>query len=366
MRTLTIGFIGLGLIGGSIAKSIRLHAPHIRVIAYNRSADARIQAQNEHVADEVTDCIDDRFSSCDYIFLCTPVEHNITYLNTLKSIISPSCMITDVGSVKGNIHQAVQNIGLERNFIGGHPMAGSEKTGYENASPMILENAYYILTPTPLTPKESIAEFTSLLATIGAIPVQMEAMEHDYAVAAISHLPHLIAAKLVTLVKSKDSPNQTMKMLAAGGFKDITRIASSSPEMWTEICSTNTKNITTLLDNYIDELSQIRDALENKQFNQIFDLFTESRTYRNSFSDDKRGLIPKVYILYLDVADEFGAISNVAGILAEKKISIKNIGIVHNREFQDGVLRIEFYDQETLAHASTLLPQAGYTIYPNH
>lgn len=303
------------------------------------------------------------FSEYDYIFLCTPVEYNVSYLKQLKPIISENCIITDVGSVKGNIHKAVLAEDMERNFIGGHPMAGSEKTGYEHANRYILENAYYVITPTPVVAKESVAEFTSLVAATGAIPVQLDYNEHDYAVAVISHVPHFIAAKLVTLVKDSDSPCQTMKMLAAGGFKDITRIASSSPEMWQQICSTNVENITKLMDDYIASMTEIRNSISNHNFDSIYDLFDVSREYRNSFSDHRSGPISKIYALYLDLADESGAICNVARVLAEANLSIKNIGIIHNREFEEGVLKIEFYDNESLDRSTRLLPEAGYTIY---
>lgn len=363
MRDLTIGFIGLGLIGGSIAKNIRRVFPEFKIIAYNRSPKARQMALDDKTANMVTDSVDENFAQCDYIFLCTPVEHNLMYLSNLKNIIKKDCIITDVGSVKSNIHSAVLEQGLLHNFIGGHPMAGSEKTGYENSNSFLLENSYYAITPTDESPKDKVSEFTEIVRKIGAIPVILSYKEHDYAVAAISHVPHLIAANLVNLVKNNDSDNQTMKLLAAGGFKDITRIASSSPEMWQQICSTNTKNIVDLLDKYIKSLTDIRNSIESDDFQFIYDLFNSSREYRNSFSDNRRGPIHKEYELYLDLIDESGAISNVASILAKEDISIKNIEITHNREFEDGVLKIEFYSQLSLEIASKILPKEGYQIY---
>jgi len=138
MEQLTFGFIGLGLIGGSIAKTMRRVAPNNKIIAYNRTEDSRKAALEDGTIDFVTDKIDENFSSCDYIFLCTPVEYNIEYLKALKTIIKPSCIITDVGSVKTGIHDAASTLGLDANFIGGHPMAGSEKTRYENASDRLI------------------------------------------------------------------------------------------------------------------------------------------------------------------------------------------------------------------------------------
>jgi prephenate dehydrogenase len=355
MRDLNIGFIGLGLIGGSIAKGIKRIYNNHKIIAYNRSENSRLEAVADGTVDISTDTIDSVFSNCDYIFLCTPVEHNVTYLDILKDIIKDDCIITDVGSVKGNIHRAVESKGLNKHFIGGHPMAGSEKTGYSNSSSYLLENAYYVLTPTSDIPDERVNELYELVKSIGAIPIVLDYKEHDYAVAAISHIPHLIASSLVNLVKDNDFKSETMKLLAAGGFKDITRIASSSPDMWQQICFANNENICELLDKYIISLSEIKDAISEKKPDYIYKLFEKSRDYRNSFSNVSHGPIEKSYCVYCNIIDESGAISTISTKLANNNISIKNIGIVHNRESEEGVLKIEFYSQEAADCAEALL-----------
>ena len=156
-------------------------------------------------------------------------------------------------------------------------MAGSEKTGFSNASPILLENAYYILTPTETVAREAVAEYYSLVKKMGAIPLILNSQEHDYVTAAISHVPHLVAAALANLVHDHDSASETMKMIAAGGFKDITRIASSSPEMWESICMSNTENIADLLDDYISSLQTISRAVRTRQTGFTRDLFTASK-----------------------------------------------------------------------------------------
>lgn len=363
MRNLKIGFIGLGLIGGSLAKGLKRVQPEHKIIAYNRSEMSRKEALQDKVADIVTDTIDEAFADCDYIFLCTPVEQNIRYLSLLKEIISPSCIISDVGSVKQNIHTAVEELNMTANFIGGHPMAGSEKTGYSNSDSYLLENAYYAITPTKDVAQNSIEEFHELVRSVGAIPILLDYKEHDYSVAAISHLPHLIASSLVNLVKDNDSEKETMKLLAAGGFKDITRIASSSPEMWQQICCTNSDNLTLLIDKYIAALKQIQTSIKSNNADEIYDFFSKGREYRNSFSNTVRGPINKVYFIYCDIIDESGAIATIATILAVNGVNIKNIGIVHNREFEAGVLKIEFYDQDSINRAKELLERYNYSIY---
>ncbi len=358
----TFGFIGIGLIGGSVAKALRRVYPGCKIIVYNRSAESRVMALNDGTANIAAAQVDNTFNECDYIFLCTPVEKNVEYLNILKDIINDDCIITDVGSVKGNIHKAVEKLMLEKNFIGGHPMAGSEKTSYEHSNDRLLENAYYAITPTSSVKKEKVDEFIAIIQDIGAIPIHLSYSEHDKIVATISHLPHLIASSLVNLVKHNDSKNEYMKTMAAGGFKDITRIASSSPEMWEQICMTNNTNISDMLQKYIDSLLDIKDTLDNHHGQKIYDLISESRDYRDSIEDRNNTLIARSYNVYCDIIDESGAIATIATILATNNVSIKNIGIIHNREFEEGVLKISFYDEISANKAVEQLERHRYNV----
>ena len=326
-----IGFIGLGLIGGSIAKAVRTYFPETEIIAYSRSSRTTEYAFNEGIIDRICREVDSDFSDCDYIFLCAPVEANVLYLDKLKSLISPDCILTDVGSTKCDIHNQIIEHGLEAQFIGGHPMAGSEKTGIENSRFRLIENAYYIVTPTDKVPRERVLEYVHLVTSLKALPLVLDYKEHDYVTGAISHLPHIIAAALVNLVHDKDTPAGTMRMIASGGFKDITRIASSSPEMWEQICATTADNLPTLLGDYIDSLTRIRAELSHGTSGTIFQLFEDSRDYRNTFSDLSSGPIKKVYRLYCDLADETGSIAVLSTILVSNSISIKDIVIVNNR-----------------------------------
>ena len=255
---LTAGFIGLGLIGGSIARGLKRSAPDIQIMAYMRTREKLEQAHADGIVDLILDGVDEHLSECDIIFLCTPVEFNESYLRQIRPFLKEGTVVTDVGSTKTSIHETVAALGMESCFVGGHPMAGSEKTGYESSTDHLLENAYYIITPTPHTPASYTDRMVDVANAIGALPLVLDYHRHDFIVAAISHLPHLIASSLVNLVHDCDSEDQMMKRLAAGGFKDITRIASSSPVMWEQICMTNTGNITEVLDRYIDSLTTLR------------------------------------------------------------------------------------------------------------
>ena len=145
MENLTFGFIGLGLIGGSIAKAIKENIPGAVIIAYDINPDTLKLAKEDKTADVITSVIDASFSDCDYIFLCAPVQKHDENLVSVKNIMSEKCLLTDVGSVKSDIHATVREAGLESCFIGGHPIAGSERVGYVNSKAMLLQNAYYII-----------------------------------------------------------------------------------------------------------------------------------------------------------------------------------------------------------------------------
>lgn len=363
MSELTCGFIGLGLIGGSIARALKEHDHHIKIVAYDLNSETLRLAKQDAVADTIAPAIDESFSDCDYIFLCAPVQKNDDNLAAVKKVLSDKCLLTDVGSVKTTIHSAIREAGLEHCFIGGHPMAGSERTGYINSKAALLENAYYILTPTPSVPKEKLEAYRELTVQMGAIPLILDYRRHDYVTAAISHLPHVIAASLVNLVRDSDSEDGIMKMIAAGGFKDITRIASSSAAMWQQICLTNTENISSLLQAYIDSLSAIKEELDSGCERKLYDLFDSARIYRDSFINASSGPIKRSYSFNVDIADKTGALAHIATLLASHELSIKNIGITHNRESEDGVLLVEFYDEPSMNAAIQLLEAADYTLH---
>ncbi len=364
--SVNIGFVGLGLIGGAIAKAIRKAHNDYIIYAYNRHFPKENPMIEEAINDGVVNYAAGSLSElgcCNIIFLCAPVLYNIPYLAKLKDVINKDCIITDVGSVKGNINKEAARLGLSANFIGGHPMTGSERTGYSYSSAQLMENAYYLLTPTADTPKHVVDTMYSLVQDMGSIPFILDNARHDDITAAISHIPHIIAASLVNMVRENDTDDEYMKTFAAGGFKDITRIASSSPEMWQNICLCNTASIRKFLDIYRESLDRVEEALAAGDREFLYNIFETARNYRNSIPNSKSGTLPKVYDIYVDIPDVPGIIAIIATILSSNSVSIKNIGIVHNREYEDGVLRIEFYDESSMNSAREALGKYPYPVY---
>ena len=363
MKFNKVGFIGLGLIGGSIAKKMKADHPDIHIYANAHQEETVKEAYREGLIDNDTLLPLTAFHDCDIIFLCAPVQRNLDYLSELKDIIQKDCYITDVGSTKTEIHEEVIRLGLEANFIGGHPMTGSEKTGILAADKTLLENAYYIITPTAITPQSDVEDFREFIRSLGSIPLILDYKTHDYSTAAISHLPHMIAYSLVNLVQQIDDDNETMKSIAAGGFKDITRIASSSPVMWQNICASNREQILVLMDKYTALLSRLRSYIEASDEQALLDFFQSAKDYRDSLSLPNIKTESTYYELFVDLPDETGGIAKVSRILADAGISIKNIGIVNNREFEEGILHISFADERSRSKAKELLDAQGYTTH---
>ena len=357
------GFIGLGLIGGSIARALRETQASCKILAYSHKPELSGDLQtalDTKVLDAVVFSLAE-LSDCDFIFLCAPVDCNISYLPELAKVISEKTSLTDVGSVKSGIHAAVEAAGLSSRFIGGHPMTGSERTGFANSNALLMENAYYAVTPTGTCPRERVDAFLSLVKQIKSIPVVLSPEEHDDAVSAISHVPHVIAAQLVNLVRTSEAAD-TMRLLAAGGFKDITRIASSSPSLWESILSANTGFVLPTLRRYISLLTEAEQALSSGNKEEIRSLFSEAGEFRSSLQE-RKGALPESFVLHADLRDEAGAIATFATLLAVHGISLKNIGIVHNRAYEQGALRIEFYDRDALERAYALLSDNRFTVY---
>lgn len=274
----TYGFIGLGLIGGSLAKMIKKNEPDACLICYSRNKEKVMQAVYDRVIDSVLTEIGSDFCKCDIIFLCTPVLYFEDILKKLKGCVTKNQIITDVGSVKAEPVRTAQICGLADSFIGGHPMAGSQLSGYENSDADMLKDCTYVLTPTENTPLDKKEKLKSLLLKSGCNISITTPELHDYAVAGISHLPHLSAVALTETIKKADTDG-LMPKLAATGFKDTTRIAASSPEVWEQICSANSENIIRLIDAYIKELEALKNHLITGDSSGINNAFKSAGEY---------------------------------------------------------------------------------------
>ncbi len=190
-------------------------------------------------------------------------------------------IVTDVGSTKSSMHKNADLLGLSDCFIGGHPMAGSEKTGYENSYADLLKNRYYFLTGTEKVDEEKVKLLESIVETTGANIFKLNPDQHDRIVTAVSHLPHIASTSLVNSISKLDMKGLNITKYGAGGYRDMTRIAMSSPDMWENICHTNKESICEALDIYIEDLKEFRAHLEAEDRDFIKESFEKARSYKN-------------------------------------------------------------------------------------
>jgi prephenate dehydrogenase len=356
--------IGLGLIGGSIGLAIK-RTKDTTIIGYDISEEQLKLAAALHVIDEICTNLMDEAERADFIIISTPVtqtERIVSEISTLK--LKKGAIITDVGSTKKQITQTGAKIDQDEVFfVGGHPMAGSHKTGVGSAKAHLFENAFYILTPNKGTPEYVINSLKDLLSGTKAHFIEMTADEHDQIAGLISHFPHIIAASLVHNVASYQNERHDISRLAAGGFRDITRIASSSPAMWRDILIHNRAPLLQLFDQWVDEMNTVRGMIENLDSDQIFKYFETAKAFRDGLPQKTKGAIPAFYDLFVDVPDYPGVISEVTGILATHEISITNIRIIEAREDIYGVLRLSFQTEEDRKRARRCLEEQKYETY---
>ncbi len=360
------GVIGLGLIGGSIARALQSKAG-IPVVGLDIDRSVIDTAKSQNVLasggvicpDDSSGAVADRqawllLQDCDVVFVCTPA-HTVPRLIRLASDFCPG-LLTDVASVKQPI---MDQVAPDR-FIGGHPMAGSERQGYLFSAETLLENAVYVLCLHPETrlPYTTIRRFEALIRLIGATPVMLDAAEHDRAVAAVSHLPHVAASALSLLAARSDEGSLTR--LAAGGFRDITRIASSDPLLWAGISLDSRRCLLPTLQDYIAILNEYARAIEEKDQTALHRLFYQAAQYRNSLPVDGRGALVAHSMLTVYVSDKPGVLGQVTTLLGENGINISNIRIKELRTYEGGCLQLMLPDGNQAVKAAWLLKEAGY------
>lgn len=358
-----VTIIGIGLIGGSLGLVFRKNGR--RVVGFDTNRDSVRQAEELGVIDRGETDLARAAADADVIILCTPVRTIRALIRELASIeLKPNAIVTDTGSTKNELVAfATAHDWGGAVYIGGHPMAGSHRSGVEAAHVNLFENAYYVLTPTADTPAWATARLSGLLSQTRAKVIQMEAAEHDRIMAAISHWPHVLAALLVRQVGKYNDKNDWYHRLAAGGFRDLTRIASSNPVMWRDITLTNREMVLKLLDDWQKEVQQFCSMLKNEQPDEIESFFRSAKRYRDDLPKRKQGSLPRYFECFIDVPDHPGIIGKVATLLGENDINLANIGILENREEVAGVLRLTFYREADYLRAVSLLKQHDYPVY---
>lgn len=287
MKKLVI--FGVGLIGGSVALALKKAGSSTHIVGVGRNQDALDTALELQVIDAASTNIGAAVADADLILIATPVAQTPTILAAIKPHLNAKTVITDAGSTKSDVLAYAQQVLGEKSsqFIGGHPIAGAEKSGVTAAMADLYVNKNVVLTPTANTSVSAIAAARALWETCGAKVSEMSADSHDSIFASVSHLPHLLAFALVDDIASRPNAAQLFSF-AASGFRDFTRIAGSSPEMWRDISFANKQSLLKELDAYEAELSIIRTLLNNDDKTGLQALFERASVARNAWANGKK------------------------------------------------------------------------------
>jgi prephenate dehydrogenase len=355
--------IGTGLIGGSLGIRLRERRLVGEVAGYDRDRAALALARHKGAIDYAAASATAAVEGADLVILAVPVLSTVAVVKEIRAALAPGAIVTDVGSTKEAVVQAVEKLlppGVC--FIGGHPMAGSEERGIGGADPALLENAIYVLTPAARSPRDRVAALQALIRAIGAQPLLLEPQEHDRLTALVSHLPHLTAAALVHSVLGGDD-DELVRTLAAGGFRDTTRIALSNPKIWRDICISNRRILADTLDRYQAVIASLGALVRAGDANSLEQFFARACEFRKKVPTRGRGILPEIYEVVVLVPDTPGVIGRLAGLLGEAGINIAAIEIIHVRELEGGSIRIGFRDEEQRQAALRVLRAAGYRVH---
>ena len=361
----TIYIAGLGLIGASMALGIKRDHPDYEILGYNRSQASRDIALERGMIDRATDDFASFAPLADVIILTLPIKQTIAFIKELANLdLKEGVIISDAGSTKSAIVATAEKCFADKSvrFVGAHPMAGSHKTGAASADVNLFENAYYILTPSSLTTPDTLEEMKDLLSGLHARFIEIDAEEHDRVTSQISHFPHILASGLMEQTASYAEQHEMTRRFAAGGFRDMTRIAESEPGMWTSILLSNRETIVERIEDFKDRLDEIGQAISKGDENQIWNFFNQAREQRQAMEIHKRGGVDSSFDLYVDVPDEEDVILRILELL--RGTSLVNIHInEENREDVHGILQISFKNAQDLKRAEQVITEnTDYTV----
>ena len=322
--TRSAAVVGTGLIGGSIGLALRDRGWH--VTGHDRDPARAERAKELGAVDAVG-----RTPDVEVTFVATPTGSVVEEVRAALAAGAP--LVTDVGGVKGPVVDLVD----DARFVGGHPMAGSEQEGIDAARPDLFEGAAWVLTPGPATDDHAYARLAGIVSSLGADVIALEPHRHDALVATVSHVPHLTAATLMRLTQDRATEQRALLRLAAGGFRDMTRVAAGQPAMWLDICDDNRSAIVEVLDHLIEELGETRDAVAKGDREGLSDALEQARTARVSLPGRYRRP-DEMAEVRVPIADEAGMVARVATLASDLGVNIADLEIAHSSEGDRGVL----------------------------
>lgn len=355
-----IAVLGTGLIGGSIGLSLTGRQDITEVVAWDRSDDAARRAVERGAADRIAASPAEAVAQADIVFVATPVA---AIPNAVKAAISgmkSGAIITDVGSTKSRVVDEVSGLlGENITFIGGHPMAGTEEEGIGGAKKNLFDGAWWILTPTESVQPAAYRTLHGLLSSMGCHVIALEAGLHDELMAIISHLPHLTAATLMNMAADHGKDKASLLSLAAGGFRDVTRVAASNSAIWIDICRENADAIERAMTEFIDRLGELRDFVASGAADSLRDRLDSARHSRRNLAGKRTD--GELFEIFVPIPDRPGVLSEVTTVIGNAGVNIEDIQITHAEEGGRGVLRLLILGDDQARKVQSVLEARGYS-----
>jgi len=279
--------IGVGLIGGSLARALKKSDAVGEVVGAGRDVTHLEKAKALGVIDRFETDITLAVKGCDMVVLAVPLGAMQAIFEKISAVITDDMVITDVGSAKGSVVKAAQSAfkTLPKTLVPGHPIAGTEKSGVEASFAELYENRRIIITPLECSSDYAVSKVISMWQVCGADVVETTIEHHDEVLAATSHLPHMLAFSLVDTLAKMDAKNEIFEF-AAGGFRDFTRIASSDPDMWRDICLANGDALVVMIEKFSDDLQSLSKAIKNRDSLYLEETFLRAKKARDEFCDN--------------------------------------------------------------------------------
>ncbi len=362
-----VAIIGVGLIGGSLGLVWKKQAPDVRIVGFDEPATLD-KALALGALDEAASSVEDAVSGAQVVVLATPVASVLQLLEQIAPHVPPAAVVTDTGSVKGLVAaRAAQVLPPHVLFVGGHPMAGSERRGIDQADALLFENAAWALCPPdPMDVralKREQGAFLDLIEATGARALMLSPARHDRIAALVSHLPQLLAVALMNHVAEENGCDEAFLQLAAGGFRDMTRIASSPFDVWSDILATNDARILEALDSFAARMDLVRAEIAGGDMNTLQDRFRDARSARETIPRNTKGFLQPLADVYVYAKDDPGELFSITKILYEASLNIKDIELLKIREGTGGAFRMGFAEDDTATAAAQTLNRAGYTAW---
>ncbi len=359
--TTKICIVGLGLMGGSLG--LALTRAGFTVSGWNRSPAAIEEAYRFGAINILPVSLEEAVCGAGVVFVGTTVETIPDMIRSCVPFTAPGTIFTDLGSIKEPILEKVLSfLPATHYFVAGHPMTGSEQHGIDAADPFLYQNAAYIIIEDPRTPKAAVDKVVELAKITGASIIKLSAREHDRIVAMVSHLPHLIAASLVKTAGREEENYPGTLHLAAGGFRDTTRIALGSSKVWEGIIFENKSKVLQAIEAFGQELTKLKNLLLGNDQDGLREFLDSAREIRLQIPAKNKGFLTLLHEMVVTIEDRPGAIEEVLRHLSKAGLNIKDIEILRVREGDAGTLRIALENAESIETAIRILEEQGFKV----